>query len=444
MSQGRDLFDEAAGQSLFRPLAERMRPKSLDQIVGHERYLGKDAVLEQGIKNGHIGSLLLWGPPGVGKTTLARVIAFELEQPLNELSAVSAGVKDVKEIIARARNDFSLYGRSSLLFIDEIHRFNKAQQDALLHATEQGIIILIGATTENPSFEVNAALLSRCTVLQMTGLTRSDLEVIIRHALAEDELLSRQKIIISGMEPLIYHSGGDARKLLNILEYAFTLAPKGDPVELTAELIEKAAVGQVLPYDKKSEYHYDTISAFIKSVRGSDPDAAVYWMARMLNGGEDPLFIARRLIILASEDIGNAEPYALSLANAAFDAVKKIGMPEARIILSQAVTYLASVPKSNAAYLAIDAALEDIKKGGLQPVPLHLRNAPTRLMKDLNYGAGYKYAHNFPGHFVRQEYLPEKFSGKIYYRPSDEGREGKLKQYLTKLWPRRHGAENDQ
>jgi len=443
MGADRDLFDEAAGQSLFRPLAERMRPKSLDQIVGHRRYIAPNAVLEQGLKNGHIGSLLLWGPPGVGKTTLARVIALELDQPLNEISAVNAGVKDVKEIIARSRQNFNLYNHSSLLFIDEIHRFNKAQQDALLHATEQGIITLIGATTENPSFEVNAALLSRCTVLKLEELSITDLKQIVQKALTQDVVLSRQAIKITGMDALLFHSGGDARKLLNVLEYAYSLAPKSDPMELTSELIEKAAVGQVLPYDKKSEYHYDTISAFIKSVRGSDPDAAVYWMARMLNGGEDPLFIARRLIILASEDIGNAEPYALSLANAAFDAVKKIGMPEARIVLSQAVTYLASVPKSNAAYLAIDAALDDIKKGGLQPVPLHLRNAPTRLMKEMDYGAGYKYAHNFPGHFVEQDYLPEKLAGKIYYKPSDMGRESKLKQYLTRIWPRRRGTEND-
>ena len=437
MTSTSDLFQQQASQSLNRPLAERCRPRRLEQVVGHDAVLGPDGFLSKNLRGGHIPSLILWGPPGVGKTTLARILAGEVGLEMIELSATSSGVKDVKEVIGRARQKFSFHQKATLLFIDEIHRFNKAQQDALLHATEQGIIILIGATTENPSFEVNSALLSRCRVLPLQTLQKEDLQKIIERALKEDPVLKQRKIKISGLEALLFLGGGDARKTLNLLEAACNMMPPGEEMDITAALIEDAASGLTLPYDKKSDYHYDTISAFIKSVRGSDPDAAVYWLARMLDAGEDPLFIARRLIILASEDVGNAEPYALSLANAAFDAVKKTGMPEARIMLAQATTYLAAVPKSNAAYLAIDAALAEVKKSGALPVPLHLRNAPTRLMKELDYGAGYKYPHDFSNHFADQAYLPQELSGKRFYKPSASGREARLKEWLAKLWPRK-------
>lgn len=431
-----DLFDQSLNSSMQRPLAERMRPKSLLEMVGHKKYLSADAALPNQIKSGKIPSLILWGPPGVGKTTLARVIANELSLPLNEISAVSAGVKDVKEIISKSRNNFTLYNKPGLVFIDEIHRFNKAQQDALLHATEQGIIILIGATTENPSFEVNAALLSRCSVLKLEILEKEDLLEVMNNAIKNDALLKNYKIHIDNSDALLLFGAGDARRTLNLLEAAFVLADKSDiKVNIDEQILKKAAAEKTHSYDKKSDYHYDTISAFIKSIRGSDPDAAVYWLARMLDAGEDPTFIARRLVILSSEDIGNAEPYALSLANAGFEAVKKIGMPESRIILSQVATYLASSPKSNAAYLAIDKALGEIKTSGVQPVPLHLRNAPTTLMKNMDYGSGYKYSHDYPDHFVDQQYLPDKLKDKIYYQPSEIGREKKLKEYLRKCWP---------
>lgn len=433
-----DLFNTLMGHSLSRPLAERMRPNNLANMVGHKKYLSTDSALYHQIKSAKIPSLILWGPPGVGKTTLARVIAHEINLKLNEISAVSAGVKDVKEIISFAANNFALYGKPGLIFIDEIHRFNKAQQDALLHATEQGVIILIGATTENPSFEINAALISRCTVIKLEMLLKEDLIKVIENAAQNDELLKNYSINIVAIDALIAHGAGDARKTLNLFESSFTLADKKDmTVEITPEVIEKAAAEKTLNYDKKSDYHYDTISAFIKSIRGSDPDAALYWLARMLDAGEDPTFIARRLIISASEDIGNAEPYALSLANAGFDAVKKIGMPEARIVLAQVTTYLSSVPKSNAAYLAINKAMEEIKSSGIQDVPLHLRNAPTKLMKSLDYGLQYKYAHDFNNHFVDQQYLPDKLKSKIFYNPTEIGREKSLKEYLLKCWPRK-------
>jgi len=431
-----DLFENQSKNSLQRPLAERCRPQTLEDIAGHKKYLSPASALYQQIKKGQVPSLILWGPPGVGKTTLARVIAYELKTALNELSAVSAGVKEVKEIIAKARGNFSLHSKPTLVFIDEIHRFNKAQQDALLHATEQGIITLIGATTENPSFEVNAALLSRTTVLKLEMLEKEDLIHIVNNALKTDMLLSNYSIEISDLDLLLHHGSGDARKMLNLLESAFVLADKQEKkVKISNETILKAAAEKTLIYDKNGEYHYDIISAFIKSVRGSDPDAAVYWLARMLDSGEDPVFIARRLLISASEDIGNAEPYALTLANAGFDAVKKIGMPEARIILAQVTTYLASVPKSNAAYLAINEALQEVGKSSSQPVPLHLRNAPTKLMKSLEYGTDYKYAHEFPNHFIDQQYLPDKLKNKIFYKPTSMGREKKLKEYLQNLWP---------
>ena len=442
MPEKSDLFEQSSRNSLNRPLAERMRPETLDQMVGHKKYLSSDSALVSQIQSGKIPSLILWGPPGVGKTTLARVISNEISVALDEISAVSAGVKDVKEIIAKAANNFSLYNKSGLIFIDEIHRFNKAQQDALLHATEKGILILIGATTENPSFEVNAALLSRCSVVKLEMLEKEDLLQVLNKALKNDQLLQKYDIDIPNTDALILFGSGDARRTLNLLEAAFLLADKAnDKVILDEETIKKAAAEKTYSYDKKSDYHYDTISAFIKSVRGSDPDAAVYWLARMLDAGEDPVFIARRLVILSSEDIGNAEPYALSLANAGFDAVTKIGMPESRIILSQVTTYLASVPKSNAAYLAINQALAEIKTEGLQPVPLHLRNAPTALMKKMDYGSGYKYAHDFPGHFTEQQYLPDKLKNKIYYQPSEMGREQKLKEYLKKCWPVKRSAK---
>jgi putative ATPase len=442
MTEKSDLFDQSSSHSLNRPLAERIRPATLDQIIGHDKYLSDKAALTNQIKSGKIPSLILWGPPGVGKTTLARVISNEMSVPLNEISAVSAGVKDVKEIISKAGKNFSLYDKAELLFIDEIHRFNKAQQDALLHATEQGIIVLIGATTENPSFEVNAALLSRCSVIKLEMLSRDDLLGVVNNALENDILLKEYDVHIADIDALLLFGSGDARRTLNLLEAAFILADKSNKkVNLDEDVIKRAATENTFSYDKKSDYHYDTISAFIKSIRGSDPDAAIYWLARMLDAGEDPTFIARRLVILSSEDIGNAEPYALSLANAGFDAVKKIGMPESRIILSQVTTYLASVPKSNAAYKAIDNALAEIKKIGMQPVPLHLRNAPTTLMKEMAYGSGYKYAHDFPGHFIDQQYLPDKLKDKIYYQPTESGREKKLKEYLKKCWPVKRSRE---
>lgn len=436
MPATQDLFDQSLNNSLQRPLAERMRPKSLAEIVGHEKYLSADASLAHQIKSGKIPSLILWGPPGVGKTTLARVISHEMDLPLNEISAVSSGVKDIKDIISIARKNFSLYNKPVLIFIDEIHRFNKAQQDALLHATEQGVLILIGATTENPSFEVNAALLSRCSVIKLEMLNKDDLLSVVNNAIKNDILLKKYTIQIKNPDALLLLGAGDARRTLNLLESAFVLAEKsGMQVNIDEKTIEKAAASKTYNYDKKSDYHYDTISAFIKSVRGSDPDAAVYWLARMLDAGEDPTFIARRLVILSSEDIGNAEPYALMLANAGFEAVKKIGMPESRIILSQVTTYLASVPKSNAAYIAIDKALDEIRTSGEQPVPLHLRNAPTTLMKNMDYGVGYKYAHDFQDHFVDQQYLPDKLKEKIFYQPENIGREKKLREYLKKCWP---------
>ena len=442
MPDSSDLFDHNTAYSSNRPLAERVRPKYLNEMVGHKKYLSDDAALVNQIKSGKIPSLILWGPPGVGKTTLARVISNELDIPLNELSAVSAGVKDVKEIISQSGHKFSLYGKPGLVFIDEIHRFNKAQQDALLHATEQGVIILVGATTENPSFEVNAALLSRCSVIKLEFLEKDDLMLVVKKAIEKDILLKDYKIDIENPDALLLYGAGDARRTLNLLEAAFILAEKDNKtVKISNDILKKAAAEKTYSYDKKSDYHYDTISAFIKSVRGSDPDAAVYWLARMLDAGEDPTFIARRLVILSSEDIGNAEPYALSLANAGFEAVKKIGMPESRIILSQVATYLASVPKSNAAYLAIDSALDEINKSGVQAVPLHLRNAPTNMMKELEYGSGYKYSHDYPGHFADQQYLPDKLKDKIFYYPTGIGREKKLKEYLKKCWPVKRSKE---
>lgn len=433
-----DLFAKKSESSLRRPLAERMRPAKLADIIGHEALIGKKSVLFRQLQEHFLPSLILWGPPGVGKTTLARVLAQEISYHFVSISAVSSGVKEVREIIETARQQLHYYDKGTILFIDEIHRFNKAQQDALLHSVEEGTIVLIGATTENPGFEVINPLLSRCQVMKMDSLTKNDLLHIIERALRKDVLLKQYDITIEDRDALIFYGAGDARRSLNLLEMAFYLAKKqGKKVIIGTDLIKQALDQNPLLYDKKGDYHYDIISAFIKSVRGSDPDGAVYWLARMLEGGEDPLFIARRLIILASEDIGNAEPYALSLVNAGFEAVNNIGMPEAQIILAQVTTYLASAPKSNAAYLSIQHAAEEVKKSGALPVPLHLRNAPLKLMKELNYGAGYKYPHDFPDHFVEQNYLPEKIKKRIFYEPVESGREAQLRANLMRLWAHR-------
>jgi len=434
-AKNQNLFQYTESSPAGIPLAERCRPQQLPEVTGHHDIIGPESSLSKLLESGHLSSIIFWGPPGVGKTTIARLLAKEVNYIFHSISAVSSGVKQVKEIIKEARQQLDFYGKKTVLFIDEIHRFNKAQQDALLHAVENGTIILIGATTENPSFEVNSPLLSRCQVLKLDELSAEDLKKIVSNAIESDILLKKQKLIIEDFDTLIRFGGGDARRTLNLLEAAFHLADKSaDEIKINNDLLKHAASQNLSYYDKKGEYHYDTISAFIKSVRGSDPDAAVYWLAVMLAGGEDPLFIARRLIILASEDIGNAEPYALSLANAGFEAVHNIGMPEARIILAQVTTYLASVPKSNAAYLAVDEALAEVRQNKNLNIPLHLRNAPTKLMKEIGYGEDYKYPHSFPAHFVRQQYLPDELQGRKFYKPADIGRESKLKTYLEQLW----------
>ena len=426
-----NIFEYKKEISLQQPLAERCRPQTLDNVKGNEKVIGKQSPLLRQLKNNYLPSLILWGPPGVGKTTVARLLAKEINYLFTNISAVSSGVKEVKEIISEASQQIQYHNKRSVLFIDEIHRFNKAQQDALLNAVEEGIITLIGATTENPSFEINAPLLSRCQVLKLEALLPDDLKKIIKQALKTDFFLKEFKFRLKALDMLIHYGSGDARKTLNLLEIAVSLANKKDNLIIISDkIVEQAAAQNPLYYDKKGDYHYDTISAFIKSIRGSNPDASVYWLARMLQSGEDPTFIARRLIILASEDIGNAEPYALSLANACFDAVHKIGMPEARIILSQTVTYLASVPKSNAAYLAIKNAEKEVNQSKAPVVPLHLRNAPTKLMKNMNYGADYKYPHDYPYHFAVQEYFPKEVKSRHYYFPTEMGREKQLKNYL--------------
>ena len=420
------------------PLPERMRPQKLSEYVGQQHLVGPGCILRNMMDSGNLSSFILWGPPGVGKTTLARIIAGTLDREFYTLSAVSSGVKDVREVIDAAKGKSLFSGSGApILFIDEIHRFNKAQQDALLGAVEAGTVVLIGATTENPSFEVITPLLSRCQVFVLKSLEVSDLQQLLDRALREDEVLKERKIEVRETEAIFRHSGGDARKLLNILEIVVDAQlGKADPIVIDNRTVTECLQENVAIYDKGGEMHYDIISAFIKSVRGSDPNAAVYWMARMLDGGEDPLFIARQLCILAAEDIGLANPNALLLADATFRIVHSIGMPEARIPLSECAVYLASSPKSNSAYLAIDKALAAAKSDQTAAVPLYLRNAPTKLMEDLGYADGYKYAHDYPGHFTDLEFLPEKFSGSVFYEPQPNAQEDRLKTYLEHCWPK--------
>lgn len=442
--------------SSLAPLAERLRPQTLDQLVGQQHLTGKGSVLRTAIATGKPPSMILWGPPGTGKTTIAGIIANSLQVPFYTLSAISSGVKDVREVIAEAKDR-----PKAILFIDEIHRFNKGQQDALLGAVEKGIVTLIGATTENPSFEVNSALLSRCQVYVLKPLDEKDLQLLLQHALQDDEVLSKQHIELKETTALINISGGDARKLLNLLEVVCNTAGEkavptnasgntnplvntdasenAPPLVITDALVMEIAQQRIALYDKSGEQHYDIISAFIKSIRGSDPNAAVYWLARMIEGGEDLKFIARRLLILASEDIGNANPNALLLANACFEAVNKIGYPESNLILSQCATYLASSAKSNASTIAIGAAQAAVRSHGDLSVPLHIRNAPTRLMKNLDYGKGYQYSHNYEQNFSPQEYLPKEIAGTKFYDPGKNVREEELRKFLRSLWQEKYG-----
>ena len=420
------------------PLAERIRPSTLDAIIGQEHLLGQGKPLRVLIEQDQLSSMILWGAPGTGKTTLARVIAGQTKAEFFQLNAVSSGVRDVREVLAKAEENRRHHARRSILFIDEIHRFNKAQQDALLHSVEDGSVTLIGATTENPSFEVIPPLLSRCRIYVLQPLSSDHLNAIIDRALREDVILAKSNITINDREELLLLSGGDARMLLNGLEVATRLAHPGEGgITVGGKEFEEAFQRKYVRYDNGGEEHYNIISAFIKSIRGSDPDAAVYWLARMLEGGEDPKFIARRLIILASEDIGNAAPYALTLATACFTAVDYIGMPEATLVLSQTATYLASCPKSNSSTVAIGEATRDVQSRPDEPVPLHLRNAPTRLMKDLGYGKEYKYSHDYSLNFTDQQYLPEGLKDKVYYRPSENGEEKNIKARLNAWWKRR-------
>ena len=428
------------------PLADRMRPAGLDDYVGQEHLVGKGAVIRRMIESGALASFILWGPPGVGKTTLARILANQLERPFYQLSAVQSGVRDVRETIEKARKQQFFNKPNPILFIDEIHRFSKSQQDSLLGAVEQGIVILIGATTENPSFEVISPLLSRCQVYTLNPLSKKDLLTLIDLALAKDVLLKKLRVIISEEEALLRLSGGDARKLLNILELIVNaeIALHSDKktlpaIRVTDKKVKEKIQENIALYDKSGEQHYDIISAFIKSVRGSDPNAAVYWLARMIEGGEKPEFIARRLVILAAEDIGLANPNALLLATNCFQAVHMVGWPESRIILSEAAIYLATSPKSNAAYMAINEAQELVGKTGDLSVPLHIRNSPTRLMKDLGYGKDYKYAHSHPGNFVEEDFLPEELKSRKLYEPQDNAREKEIRERLRSWWKDRYG-----
>ncbi len=418
---------------MAQPLAERMRPKTLDDYIGQKHLVGEGAILRKMIDSGRISSFILWGPPGVGKTTLAQIIANKLETPFYTLSAVTSGVKDVRDVIEKARSNRFFSQQSPILFIDEIHRFSKSQQDSLLGAVETGTVTLIGATTENPSFEIIRPLLSRCQLYVLKSLEKEDLLELLHHALSKDVVLKEKRIELKETDAMLRYSGGDARKLLNILELVVE-ADGEDPVVITDEKVVNRLQQNPLAYDKEGEIHYDIISAFIKSIRGSDPDGALYWLARMVEGGEDPAFIARRLVISASEDIGLANPNALLLANAAFDAVMKIGWPEGRIPLAEATVYLATSPKSNSAYEGINSALELVRQTGNLPVPLHLRNAPTKLMKQLGYGKDYKYAHAYAGHFVEQQFLPDELTQTRIWHAQENPAEAKLKERMVHLW----------
>ncbi len=415
------------------PLAERIRPHSLDELVGQQHLTGKGSILRTAIERGRIPSMILWGPPGTGKTTIANIIANTLQAPFFTLSAISSGVKDVREVIEKSK---AL--PESILFIDEIHRFNKGQQDALLGAVEKGIITLIGATTENPSFEVNSALLSRCQVYVLKSLDENDLAGLLRLAVEKDELLNKKNISLEETAALINISGGDARKLLNLLELVADTYDGTGPLQITDQLVMEVAQKKIALYDKSGEQHYDIISAFIKSIRGSDPNAAIYWLARMIEGGEDVKFIARRMLILASEDIGNANPTALIMANATFEAVNKIGYPESQLILSQCAIYLASSPKSNSATIAISEAVSAVHRHGDLSIPLHIRNAPTKLMKKLGYGKNYEYSHDYEKNFSPQEYLPKEIAGTKFYDPGKNAREEELRKYLRSLWKEKY------
>lgn len=437
-----DLFGHSGadkGARGFQPLAERVRPMHIDELFGQEHLAGPDGPVRRYLAQGRVPSMIFWGPPGSGKTTLAEVCARSLNYRFEQLSATDAGVKDVRRVLETAEKTRRIEGRQTLLFIDEIHRFNKAQQDTLLHAIEQGLIVLIGATTENPSFEVNRALLSRMQVYILQPLGNEDVRRVVERAIGSDETLSAAGVEVADMEFLLQYAGGDARKALNAIEAALSLLPRGAvSARLDRRLFEQALQHRAPEYDKGGEAHYDTVSAFIKSLRGSDPDAALIWMSKMIEGGEDPKFIARRMVIFASEDVGNADPYAITLAMSVFHAVEVIGMPEARINLAQGATYLACCPKSNASYAALGEALAAVKAAGQLVVPLYLRNAPTDFMKEIGYGDGYRYPHSYPGHFVQERYFPAEIDPKAYYRPGAEGREKYLKERLEALWKGRY------
>lgn len=422
---------------MSQPLAERLRPRTLDEYIGQKHLVGEGAILRKMIESGRIPSFLLWGPPGVGKTTLAQIIANTLDTPFYTLSAINSGVKDVREVIEQAKKSQFFNTKSPILFIDEIHRFSKSQQDSLLNAVETGVITLIGATTENPSFEVIRPLLSRCQVYVLQSLDKDDLIELAHRAVTQDIILKERNIELQETNALLRFSGGDARKLLNILDLV-TGADVSDKIVITDKLVTERLQENPAAYDKGGEMHYDIISAFIKSIRGSDPDAAIYWLARMVAGGEDPKFIARRLVISAAEDIGLANPNALLLANACFDTLQKIGWPEGRIVLAEATVYLATSPKSNSAYMAIDEAIALVNEMGNLPVPLHLRNAPTKLMKELDYGKNYKYAHSFENNFVQQDYVPKEIKGRQFWKPQQNASESKIVEWLKKLWKDRY------